>query len=114
VDGSYLLVLLTCVCLIACSKGEPDSVFNEDIHCPSPAVAQFEPWGKSGGQQICKIKHGAFVAWEGGYIQVRGQYDMGKKSGIWRWYDREGKVVKEIDYSAGSPAEASSANSGVE
>jgi hypothetical protein len=98
--GNSLLVLVACACLIACSqKAAEEEGFGEDLHCPVPAVAQFEPWGESGQQQICKIKHGAFVAWEAGYIHVRGQYDMGKKSGLWRWYDKQGKVVREINYS---------------
>jgi hypothetical protein len=111
-DGNFLLLVVTCVCLIACSKGGEESrVSNEDLHCPAPAMAQFEPWGKSGTQQVCKIKHGAFVAWESGYVHVRGQYDMGQKSGLWRWYDKEGKVIKEVDYSTGSSAETPSASS---
>jgi len=40
------------------------------------------------------------VTAENGYVHLRGQYDAGKQTGIWRWYDRQGNVVKEIDYSA--------------
>ena len=90
-----------CLLLAGCSGGggDFDGFLNEKITCPFPAVAEFEPWGKSGTQQICKIKHGPFVAWEGGYVHIRGQYEYGKESGIWNWYDKNGKIEKTIDYS---------------
>lgn len=50
---------------------------------------------------------GPFVAWEDGYVHVRGQYDMGEEAGVWRWYDKSGTVVKELDYSA-APTQARS------
>jgi hypothetical protein len=87
--------------LLGCSDQQTtaNKFLNEKLSCPEPAVAQFEPWGKSGLQQICKIKHGPFVAMEGGYVHVRGQYDNGKEVGVWLWYDVQGKIVKKVDYS---------------
>src|SRR6266851_10255223 len=73
----------------------------EKLLCPTPAVAQFEPWGKSGTQQICKIKHGPFAAFEDGYVHIRGQYENGKPAGIWSWYDANGKVIRTEDHSKG-------------
>jgi len=73
--------------------------FSEKLACPTPAVDEFQPWGRSGVQHICKIKHGAFVAWENGYVHIRGQYENGKEVGLWRWYDSNGKVVREMNYS---------------
>jgi len=93
------LAFMLAVCLGACSDNHAEeSFFSEDINCPTPSIAQFEPWGKSGSQQICKITHGPFVAWEDGYVHLRGSYHNGEKSGVWKWYDRAGKVVKVIDY----------------
>jgi len=94
------LVLVT-LHLCACGQADPAKAtfFAEQLACPPPAIAQFEPWGKSGTQQVCKIKHGPFVAFEAGHVQLRGQYDNGKEVGPWRWYGPDGKVVKEIDYS---------------
>ena len=92
--------LFVCLSLLGCSNEESDSnkFFNEKLACPAPAVAEFQAWGKSGTQQVCKIKHGPFVAWESGYIHVRGQYENGKETGVWYWYDKQGNVVKKIDY----------------
>lgn len=101
VAGNFLsrgLIPALAVCLAACGSNDAKEIFSEDIGCPSPSVAQIEPWGKSGSQQICKIKHGPFVAWEDGYIHLRGSYRNGEKDGVWKWYDRAGSVVKEIDY----------------
>lgn len=88
-SGVYLLI--TCLLLFGCSnkQNDTDKFFNENLVCPATAVAEFDAWGKSGTQQICKIKHGPFVAWESGYIHVRGQYDSGKETGIWYWYDKD-------------------------
>jgi hypothetical protein len=93
------LVLALVASLAACAGNEPETLLSADLDCPSPSVEQIEPWGKSGSQQICKIKHGPFIAWENGYIHLRGHYQNGEKAGVWKWYDRSGKVVKEIDYS---------------
>lgn len=94
------LSLVACLSLLGCSdgKGNANSFFNEKLACPSPAVAEFEPWGRSGSQQVCKIKHGPFVAWEDNYIHVRGQFENGKEAGVWYWYDKNGNVEEKIDY----------------
>jgi hypothetical protein len=96
--GAFLVVALQ---LGACVKETPAqrAFFNESLSCPSPAVSEFAPWGKSGSEHVCKIKHGPFVAFENGYVHIRGQFDQGKEAGIWRWYDAAGKVEKEIEYS---------------
>lgn len=98
-----------CFSLLGCSNEGSDSnnFFDEKLACPAPAVAEFQAWGKSGTQQICKIKHGPFVAWEGGYVHVRGQYANGKETGVWYWYDKQGNVVKKIDYTRSEQLEQS-------
>ena len=73
--------------------------FKESLSCPSPAQGEFDGWGKTGTIHICKITHGPFVAWENGYVHLRGQYENGKEVGEWLWYDANGTVVKKIDYS---------------
>lgn len=92
--------LFVCLLLLGCSNEGSDSTkfFNEKLACPAPAVDEFQGWGKSGTQHVCKIKHGPFVAWENGYIHLRGQYENGKETGVWYWYDKKGNVVKKIDY----------------
>jgi hypothetical protein len=85
-----------------CSKETPAerAYYDEAISCPLPALEQFEPWGQSGSQHTCKIKHGPFVAFEQGHVKIRGQFSNGKEVGVWRWYGPDGKVEKEIDYSS--------------
>lgn len=96
------VLVASCAALSACSNesADPVDLSHEKIECSSPAEAEYGAWSKSGSYQACKIKHGPFVAWEDGYVHVRGGYDMGKEAGVWRWYDRKGDVVREIDYSA--------------
>lgn len=97
----YCVAAFTSLFLSACSNEEEvkHEFFNEKILCPSPAIDEYQPWGKSGLQHICKIKHGQFIAWEEGYVHIRGQYDYGKEVGLWLWYDSSGNVTKKIDYS---------------
>jgi hypothetical protein len=64
----------------------------------SPAVAEMRLWAKSGQLAGCYIAHGDFVAAENGYVYLTGGYHYGKKAGIWRWYDRNGAVVKTVKY----------------
>lgn len=96
----YQSVFAICI-LVGCAdeRSASKDFLDEKLSCPMPAVAEFEPWGKSGMQQICKIKHGPFVAFESGYVHVRGQYDNGKEAGTWYWYNASGQVVKQFDYS---------------
>ena len=99
--GVWGICLLLILMFDGCSKGteQQRAYFGEHLTCPAPAVEEFGPWGKSGSQHICKIAHGPFVAFESNHVVLRGQYENGGKSGIWRWYDSNGKVEKEIDYS---------------
>ncbi len=92
--------LTICLLLFGCSNEQSinDKFFNETLSCPNPALGEFEGWGKSGTIHICKIKHGPFVGWENGYVQLRGQYENGKEVGEWFWYDASGTVVKKVDY----------------
>jgi hypothetical protein len=97
---SFLIVpIFLCACT---EKDSPEraAFFAENLNCPPPAVEQFAPWGQSGSEHVCKINHGPFVAFEWGYVKIRGQYDNGKQVGVWRYYDKDGKVEKEIDYSS--------------
>jgi hypothetical protein len=76
----------------------------EKIVCPVPAVEEYEAWGESGTQLVCKIKHGPFVVWEDGYVHLRRQIENGKESGVWTWSGRDGAIDKQIDYSKKSAA----------
>jgi hypothetical protein len=89
------------ILLAGCGKIDAarQAFFDEKISCPSPAVSEFAPWGQSGSEHVCNVRHGPFTTFENGHVQIRGQYDQGRESGVWRWYGADGKVVKEIDYS---------------
>jgi hypothetical protein len=89
---------LTVLVLSGCSNkaSANDEFLSEKISCPSPAIDEFAPWGKSGTQHICKIKHGPFVAWESGYVHIRGQYEYGKEIGVWSWYDASASSLSRL------------------
>lgn len=108
--AGWLIVVALALQACAPESGGSDPLAGEKLDCPTPAIEEYEGWGKSGISRICKIEHGPFVAWEGGYVHLRGQYDQGKKSGVWTWYTPDGRVAKQIDYSAVTAAPESGDN----
>ena len=49
-----------------------------------------------------KIKHGSFELQSlSGRTKVKGQYEHGKPSGVWTYYDYEGTVEQQYNYSSG-------------
>ncbi len=102
--GSGLAVALALSACARHSNGDEnyELLNNERVLCPPPGNMEVQPWGKNGLSRSCIVKSGPFVAAEDGYVHLRGQYKAGKQVGIWRWYDKQGNLVKEIDYSANS------------
>lgn len=94
-------IILASIGLCSCTKTDEDYARARDykeFSCPPPGLEEFGSWGKSGRMRRCVIRNGSFVASEGDTF-FAGQYKDGKQVGIWRWYDRAGKVSKEVDYS---------------
>jgi antitoxin component YwqK of YwqJK toxin-antitoxin module len=45
-------------------------------------------------------RHGHIVVkYPNGMVNYVGEYDQNERSGIWKFYDRSGKLSKELDYS---------------
>lgn len=72
----------------------------ENVSCKAPSFLEYDGWGPRGQMLSCKMMTGAFVAAEDGYVRIRGQFKDGRKAGVWRFYDEQGNVRKEIDYSS--------------
>lgn len=102
-------LIFSCLVLVdgACSRSSQSGAIDQDydalkkeaITCDLPARAEMRPWGKTGKSNGCYVRSGPFIAAENGYVHLRGQFKEGKEVGVWRWYDKQGNVVKEIDYS---------------
>ena len=82
-------------------SGNYEALTRSAIGCEKPAYADIRPWGEEGSSYSCYVRNGPFVAAENGYVRLRGQYEAGKETGVWLWYDQNGRVVKEVDYAAG-------------
>lgn len=98
----FVIVISAFICACSHDSGSNKNyelLSSEAITCDPPAQVEVQPWGKGGLSRFCSIKSGMFVTAEDGYVHLRGQYEAGKQVGIWRWYDRDGNVVKVIDYS---------------
>jgi periplasmic protein TonB len=46
-----------------------------------------------------ETKHGEYKKTYGGLL-VKGQFENGKKAGVWEYYDRSGQLEQKIDFSA--------------
>ena len=69
---------------------------------PAPDVAYYDNGGvRYRGFQLDGAMHGAweFLRKDGSLMRA-GEFDRGKQVGIWRTYDRTGRVVKETDFSS--------------
>lgn len=45
-----------------------------------------------------EIKHGEYEKTSRGKLVCKGQYEQGKKSGIWEYYDVENNITHKVDY----------------
>jgi antitoxin component YwqK of YwqJK toxin-antitoxin module len=68
---------------------------------PTPDIAYYDPGAvRYRGFQLDGQMHGA---WEflrrDGSVMRAGAFDRGRQVGVWRTFDRAGKVVKETDFS---------------
>ena len=74
-----------------------------DAHAsePVPDVAYYDDGGvRYRGFQLDGEMHGAweFLRKDGSLMRA-GEFNRGKQVGVWRTYDRSGRVVKETDFS---------------
>lgn len=93
-------VLLIAGCTNSAGKDANHELLDrESVTCSPPARPEIQSWGQAGLSLSCKMVNGSFVAVENGYVHMRGQYEAGREVGMWRWYDKDGNVVKTIDYS---------------
>jgi antitoxin component YwqK of YwqJK toxin-antitoxin module len=68
---------------------------------PVPDVAYYDDGGvRYRGFQLDGEMHGAweFLRKDGSLMRA-GEFNRGKQVGVWRTYDRSGRVVKETDFS---------------
>ena len=90
-----LIVVFICTSCSESNTGDNYSVLEaRKVKCPDGTIIEYQPWGKAGLMVSCKIKHGTFIAAEGGRIVIEGEFNMGKPSGNWTWFDETGKVTR--------------------
>ena len=67
-----------------------NAVADVDLQCTQGTVDKREVWSKLGIAIFCEkdgIKHGAWQAWDGGYMHIEGQYVDGSKDGVWKYFN---------------------------
>ncbi len=91
--------------LVSCSQEltprrpeQSKKMHDEKIECPEGAHVEYIPWSETGWAKVCKMNHGKFTAWRGDNKVIDGQFDNGKKVGIWTYYDKDGKEEKTVNY----------------
>jgi TonB family protein len=101
---SLLLFLGTCAFLDA--QTQEDDLIRETLQLPD---STFQLIGKNNENDtiifgmlssiVPEIKDGEFKFFDdNGLLEVKGRYSNNVMSGIWTFYDKDGSILKEIDY----------------
>jgi hypothetical protein len=79
-----------------CSQADDnyEALVKRQPTCAQGSHLEYLPWGKTGLRAVCIMEHGPIIAAEHGRIIMEGQFDKGKETGEWRWFDSSGAVVK--------------------
>ena len=93
-----LVLLCCCVGCTDHSSTNHNALVSKKLVCPEGVTSEYSNWGPHGLQEVCKLKHGPFIAAENGRVVLEGEYKLGKPSGTWRWYDNTGKLQKTETY----------------
>lgn len=93
------LKFLTFLLIVACtscsdSKENFTALATKKLDCPTNAQPEYQGWGESGTMARCVVVHGPVAVAEYGYLKFEGQYTMGRPTGVWRWYDSAGNVIR--------------------
>lgn len=101
-----LQTILLGVLLAGCSVHSADdksALDNlKDFSCEPPNRVSYDPWGPQGLSKGCITpsgdRIGSFITAEQGRVVMRGNYEDGRKSGVWEWLDAAGNVEKVERY----------------
>lgn len=103
-----VLITLSLLCgATACGAGgsqQPKAMLEEDLKCPDNSISEIARWGgvgENGWSHSCKLRHGKYHVWKGDILAIEGQYVYGKKDGIWKFRDKQGRTTKKIQYTDG-------------
>ncbi|MES9964557.1 MAG: hypothetical protein ABW116_13565 [Candidatus Sedimenticola sp. 20ELBAFRAG] len=99
-----ICVISLALCIAGC--GDTDSsqskaMLNEDLKCPEGSKGEYAPWGgidSPGWAHSCKMNHGKYHVWKGDVLVIEGQYNQGKKDGLWIIRNDNGKTTKTVTY----------------
>ncbi|WP_146033454.1 hypothetical protein [Stenotrophomonas sp. VV52] len=80
------------------SSRDADVLAEQKQHCEPPSVEIVKGWGMNGVSTGCYIQIGDFSVAKDGYIQLRGHYAGGRRTGKWRWFTPDGNVMNEVEY----------------
>jgi len=91
------------VVLIGCGEpiSQPKTMLNEKLKCPEGSVSYIDRHGGLGANQwvhSCKKNDGPYHVWRNEVLIIEGQFDEGKEVGTWIYRDKEGNVIKTINY----------------
>jgi hypothetical protein len=103
---SILIICLT-FNIAGCGNGsstQPQAMLNENLNCPVGSKGEYDRWGgvdSPGWAHSCKMNHGKYHVWKGGVLTIEGQFERGKKDGVWIFRDENGKAIKTVEYRSG-------------
>ena len=83
------------------------AIANVSLQCDTGGIEKREVWSKLGIAIFCEkdgVKHGAWQAWDGGYMHISGAYVAGNKHGTWKYFNANGEQWGNRIYQAGKEA----------
>lgn len=81
-----------------------DAIAKISLQCNNGATEKREVWSKLGIAIFCQkksVKHGAWQAWDGGYMHISGEYIEGRKQGTWDYFNANGEQWGKRVYANG-------------
>jgi antitoxin component YwqK of YwqJK toxin-antitoxin module len=103
---SSIAIVLLSLNVASCGYKEsdqPQGMLKENLNCPNGSLGEYNVWGgvdSPGWVHNCKMNHGSYHVWKNDILVIEGQFNFGKKDGVWTYRDDNG-VVKTITYKNG-------------
>jgi hypothetical protein len=114
--SALAFLLVASVALPACRKVPAgtgryrnlSSVEMVRLECGDGQTESVEKWSRAGKARGClkeSERHGRWVFWEEGYVNLEGHYRNGAKHGPWTVFERDGSVYSRITFENGKKTE---------
>lgn len=85
-------------------EASKESILKVELSCADGTIEKLQRWSKAGYSRGCYkngLRHGKWIAWEGGYLHIAGSYRNGNHDGQWKFFNKDGTIYRIIQYDNG-------------